>query len=176
MKFKPEEIKLNLISLRNSGKYHWEIAKIYGVSKQTIINYLNKLGEETALKSKYKTGWRRCYKCKQTKTIDNFYRLGNGKLNNRCISCTKTLSRKYLNTEKYKAYYRKGGRYYQQTKARSLVRDAVKKGILVKSTRCMINSNCNGRIEGHHYLGYAKENQLKVKWLCTKHHSTFDKE
>ena len=25
-------------------------------------------------------------------------------------------------------------------------------------------------IEAHHYLGYEKENWLKVKWLCIKHH------
>jgi len=26
------------------------------------------------------------------------------------------------------------------------------------------------KVQGHHYLGYAKENQLKVLWLCDSHH------
>ena len=27
------------------------------------------------------------------------------------------------------------------------------------------------KVEAHHYLGYDKENQLKVRWLCRKHHA-----
>ena len=31
---------------------------------------------------------------------------------------------------------------------------------------------CNGYIEAHHYLGYAKKDRLRVQWVCARHHRT----
>lgn len=44
---------------------------------------------------------------------------------------------------------------------------AVRKGLLVKDS-CLVCGE--KKVDGHHYLGYEKENWLKVKWLCHKHH------
>jgi len=35
---------------------------------------------------------------------------------------------------------------------------------------------CLGRIEAHHYLGYASEHRLDVQWLCVRHHRIADME
>src|SRR5437870_4357481 len=49
------------------------------------------------------------------------------------------------------------------------VHRTVKSGKLVRPTMC---SNCGivGKIEAHHYKGYAKENWLDVQWLCRRCH------
>lgn len=53
--------------------------------------------------------------------------------------------------------------------ARARLRYAVKLGIVQKPTTC---EKCNdSKIQGHHHKGYDKENELKVQWLCVKHHS-----
>ena len=52
--------------------------------------------------------------------------------------------------------------------ARRAVQTLVKRGLLVRFP-C---KECNSEIktEGHHYLGYAKENWLNIVWLCPRCH------
>jgi hypothetical protein len=51
--------------------------------------------------------------------------------------------------------------------AQGAVARAKRKGILVPEP-CEV---CGAkRVHGHHYLGYARENWLKVQWLCASHH------
>lgn len=58
-------------------------------------------------------------------------------------------------------------------KARVYVHRAVKCGLLVRPDRC---ADCGtvGRVEGHHFLGYAKEHWLDVRWLCRSCHRLAD--
>ncbi len=51
--------------------------------------------------------------------------------------------------------------------ARSLMNTAIVRGKL-KRMPCEVCGN--PETEGHHYLGYEKENALKVRWLCKPHH------
>lgn len=55
-------------------------------------------------------------------------------------------------------------------KANYSLRNAVNSGKIIKPNKCEVE-NCNEtKVYGHHYLGYEKENWLKVQWLCSKHH------
>lgn len=58
-------------------------------------------------------------------------------------------------------------KYPDKFKARRAITDAVRRGKLT-GLPCEVCGN--KRSEAHHYLGYAKENWLKVRWLCSLHH------
>ena len=59
--------------------------------------------------------------------------------------------------------------------------NAVRDRRLIKSNVCEKcgvkdhDDNRRNQIEAHHYLGYEKENWLKVKWLCVVCHKEEDK-
>lgn len=55
--------------------------------------------------------------------------------------------------------------------ARNVVYRAMKNGRLRRPTTCeLADGSCKGKIEAHHFLGYAQEHHLDVQWLCTRHH------
>lgn len=101
---------------------------------------------------------------------------------------------KYDRTEKGRAHYRKYRlksrerlrlNYYKIPinirRARRKILSAIRTGKIIRPEYC---ENCGredwgiGRsmVEAHHYLGYAKENWLKVKFLCIDCHKEEDKE
>lgn len=55
----------------------------------------------------------------------------------------------------------------EKTKARDLLRSAVRLGNIVKPEKCSICDNKKGRIEGHHE-DYSKP--FEVVWCCTSCH------
>lgn len=156
--------------LRKNGKTLVEIGRTFGVTRQRIQQILGNTGRLNV----YPLGYRRCYGCKKTLKIEDFYR---GKSVTRCIKCTKNSSREY-GLKKRDRYYKeckKGGKYYLKNKARNAVCLALKNGI-IKKGKCKIkNDECLGRIEAHHLFGYDKENWLKIEWYCARHHRWLDK-
>lgn len=90
--------------------------------------------------------------------------------------------KKYRDTEQYRQYSRT--RYYSLPKNKRMARYSVTNAIRDKKlTRpnycdeCGIKDWGKGRsmIEAHHYLGYDKENWLRVKWLCSNCHKLADR-
>ena len=66
-------------------------------------------------------------------------------------------------------------KYPIKFRARYLLRNAVKKGEIIKPVMCeQYNPHpeipCFGRLEAHHYLGYEGDHWKDVMWLCIKHH------
>lgn len=57
-------------------------------------------------------------------------------------------------------------------KARHFVHWKVKQGTIQK-TPCEVCGK--SKVEAHHYKGYARENWLVIKWLCSKHHRDAEK-
>lgn len=53
------------------------------------------------------------------------------------------------------------------------VESAVRSGKLYKRRSCQ-NCAVIGKVEAHHYKGYAPENWLEVQWLCAKCHRKAD--
>lgn len=58
-------------------------------------------------------------------------------------------------------------------RARTSVLNAVRRGKLIKKP-CQVCGD--PKVEAHHYLGYSKEHQLSVVFLCRAHHIIADKE
>ena len=73
--------------------------------------------------------------------------------------------------------YRQGPKYRanrekydtDQFRAWTAIRYATKSGKIVRPKRCEACGSTR-RIEAHHYLGYAKEHWLEVRWLCGECH------
>jgi hypothetical protein len=89
--------------------------------------------------------------------------------------------RRYQASEKGSAMHRKHSRRYrlanpEQYKAYLAVSRAVLEGSLVRGQCANEGPGCFGRIEGHHYLGYALEHWLDVQWLCVRHHNVVHEE
>jgi hypothetical protein len=63
-------------------------------------------------------------------------------------------------------------RYPERDKAREAVRRAVKKGTLTHQPCEVCGSTEN--VQAHHD-SYAKEDRLKINWLCKKHHDIADR-
>jgi hypothetical protein len=59
--------------------------------------------------------------------------------------------------------------YPEKHCARMAVREALRKGIMLRPSHC---SNCGKKrkVHGHHFLGYDKEHWLSVIWLCARCH------
>ena len=68
---------------------------------------------------------------------------------------------------RYSREYRK--KHRDKANARNAVQRALNNGSMERPSVC---SECfsNGIIETHHYLGYAKENWLNIKWICKDCH------
>lgn len=68
------------------------------------------------------------------------------------------------------------GSYYDvsiRTKSHQAVKMALKRGHLVRATKCELCGK-EGKTQGHHHKGYAEENWLEIQWLCVKCHTTVD--
>lgn len=91
-----------------------------------------------------------------------------------CKQCQAVRSKKKNTYTKKKKYYDRAKldpKMMEKYKARDAVQRAIKSG-LIQRTACTAQG-CDV-IEGtqaHHWLGYSKENWLKVLWLCSKHHA-----
>lgn len=81
--------------------------------------------------------------------------------------------------ENQAAIAKRGAVYYaanpEKVRAHTAVCTAVRNGQLVRPRICQ---RCGQEkpLDGHHYLGYAKEHQLDVQWLCRPCHSLVEKE
>lgn len=127
-----------------------------------------------------------CFKCRQTKSLSEFYKhpqMGDGHLN-KCKECTKNdASDNYSAKRKRYAEYEKErfqrpdrkqktleyqrnrrARNPQKYYAHSAVHNALSAGVLEKEP-CEICGN--QKVEAHHD-DYSKP--LDVRWLCRKHH------
>lgn len=134
---------------------------------------------------------KRCFKCRVTKHLGEFYRhpqMPDGHIN-KCKECTKGDVRKWQaanpermaeNDRRWKAANRDKVRrsdarmrakYPLKIKARRAVNYAVRSGKLIRPDTC---SSCGagGRIEGHH-PDYTKP--LEVVWVCTPCHAEIHK-
>lgn len=142
----------------------------------------------------YKT----CKTCNETKEVSDFYfRSDSQKYRNECKKCWDGTVKKYRKTdagresrrrealnyfqsEKGKATHNQCFNKYrlwypERIKVMSAVAWAIKKGELIRPTIC---AQCNkeGRIEAHHYKGYAWENRFDIQWLCPLCHRAADSE
>lgn len=86
-------------------------------------------------------------------------------------------SNKYSHTEKGKLLAKKSRKkYYLKYKdrilCRSILNNAIQKGLILKQSCIYPNGKCRGRIEAHHW-DYNKP--LDVVWFCSKHHVLADK-
>lgn len=67
-------------------------------------------------------------------------------------------------------------KYPEKWEARTKLREAVRKGEIIKPDKCEMDKivdsliYCHGKIEGHHTLGYTGEHWKDVLWLCQAHH------
>ena len=128
------------------------------------------------------TSVKTCFKCKQEKPVDHFYRhpkMADGRVN-KCKECNKEDVRqnRKKNIEYYREYDKKRGnrqdygyvlKYRQRNsekyKAHTLVRNAIRSGKLIKKD-C---EKC-GREDTHaHHEDYARP--LEVRWLCPPCHA-----
>jgi hypothetical protein len=160
-----------MILLRKQGKLLKEIGSRFHLSTERIRQLIGYIKPPP----KYPIGFKRCYQCKKTLPISNFYKSKSktSTTNNRCILCLKINSNKWMKLYQYK--YHVGGKYYLHSLARAALYNATKRNKIIKPSVCEINIDCSKRIEGHHYLGYDKSNYLNVRWLCSKHHKLADK-
>ena len=129
---------------------------------------------------------KRCFKCGEEKSLDNFYKhpmMKDGTVN-KCKECNKkdvaenyrANINHYINYEKerfkrperkkqIKEYQRKRRSLnYEKYKANNIISNAIRDGKLSKKP-CEICGDLNS--EAHHY-DYSKP--LDVKWLCRAHH------
>lgn len=133
---------------------------------------------------------RKCYICKQTKVLTDFSkdRTKNRGYSYRCRPCDS--NRPDRLSPELKAIYEKSehGRerrnqasktaykvHRHKWQARAKLRYAVMLGKIVKPDHCekvnLINPECNGKIQAHHYLGYEGVHWADVNWLCPAHHA-----
>lgn len=77
------------------------------------------------------------------------------------------------NTKKAVAISRKSQiKHLLRHKARNIIADRVRRGILEKGDCAYPNGKCRGRIEAHH-IDYNQP--LNITWFCNKHHKLADK-
>lgn len=72
-------------------------------------------------------------------------------------------SRREIDREYQKLYYAQQPK--EVKRARYRLAYAIKKGRIIKPAKCE-GCGAEGRVEGHHYKGYAEEFHLIVQWLC----------
>lgn len=104
-----------------------------------------------------------CRLCKNLKMLTDFH-LNHSKKDGRDSRCKKCVIGVYP-----KKAYPRNKRYDAdpiKRRAQQAVRDAVRKGRLVKPSSCEMCGDIvrAGRLEGHHANGY--EDKLSVEWLC----------
>lgn len=128
------------------------------------------------MKRKTKT----CRRCKTEKPIELFT-VESRKLDgrhSRCLECNKTQQRD--------AYKKEPRRFYENSrkwiinnpekqKAHKAIQRSIESGVIQKPKSCQGCGEEKVRLDAHHWMGYNKENQLNVKWLCRKCHKSADK-
>jgi len=126
--------------------------------------------------SEPKTG-KVCTVCKIHKPYSEFYARPsrpNHPYQSQCKKCHKKILQKYYRTDKF----RNCDKERDQNPERKMQRRAmlasfraVKAGILIRPEFCEY-PDCDVKepLDRHHYLGYEKEHQLDVAWLCPIHH------
>lgn len=167
-KFHSQEKKKEMIILRRKGLTLEKIGKLYNICRERVRQIIGNTGTLVL----YPDGYKRCYMCKKVLPTTHFYVMKNENNSHRCKACMKILSRKWSNIYHYK--YNKGGKYHKNSLARVAVANAIKNKQIIKPSVCLINNECSGRIEAHHYLGYEREHWLDIQWFCSKHHHMID--
>lgn len=86
----------------------------------------------------------------------------------------KEYKKKYFRSSKGKAAMSRSfinwlGKNPEKHQAHYAVHNAIRRGDLTKADLCETCST-GGTLHGHHYMGYNKEHQLTVKWLCPSCH------
>lgn len=86
----------------------------------------------------------------------------------------------------YREYHRKytNDQYHNdpvernKKEARAAINAGVRYGFLARPKECQhpgkYSPKCGGAIEAHHFMGYERENWLKVEWLCVMCHKAAD--
>ena len=116
-----------------------------------------------------------CTGCKEELPPDSFNKdaCKPDGLQTQCRECKRNAQRKdYLKkkdvyADRRRSAYKKAP---EKKSAHEAVRRAIKKGVLIRPKKCTQCGNSNMRIEAHHHLGYAREHQLDVVFLCTSCH------
>lgn len=116
-----------------------------------------------------------CTGCDEELPPDSFNKDAEKKdgLQTQCRNCKHKAQRKDYQKKKNvyadrrRAAYKKAP---EKKSAHEAVRRAIKKGVLTRPTSCTQCGNSKMRIEAHHHLGYAREHQLDVVFLCTSCH------
>lgn len=91
----------------------------------------------------------------------------------------KKMKKRHFQTERGKQVHIRQAYEYQKRHpekhaAKNIINNAIKRGTIIKPTTCsMANSDCKGRIEGHH-PDYSKP--LEVIWVCLFHHRHIHKQ
>ena len=86
----------------------------------------------------------------------------------------KKLYERHKNEGKAIEYSRRyAAKYPDKKKARAKVMVALRSKNITMPEACE-GCSINARLEAHHYLGYAKDHWLDIKWLCKKCHVEAD--
>lgn len=128
-----------------------------------------------------------CIWCKEDKGVSDFHKsIKRGTLQHKCKECMRKYHQKRYASKKehilsVASAYKKSDRgrvmealhisrfrekYPEKRKAETCVTNALRQGRLVKQ-HCEVCGDLN--VEAHH-ASYAKEDWLKIQWLCKKHH------
>lgn len=130
-------------------------------------------------------GQKECFKCKQTKSLNDFYlhpQMLDGRLN-KCKECTKSdTARRMVEKRDYVREYdhwrqtlpsrRKKKQEYHKLHCQRYPEKALARSLLASAIRCnrvkrLPCEICGEKAEGHHE-NYSKP--LEVRWLCFRHH------
>ncbi len=152
----------NIKAMRTANYTVVEIASAMGCSAYPIDLVL------TGFKkfSKYPEGFKKCYRCK--KVLDASWWYANTE---RCIPCVVARQADYNASHPEKvAEYLKLGK--EKRRCRSKTHRLIRNGQLHKGPCKQEDSECQGRIEAHHYAGYDRPDL--VEWYCAKHHRNID--
>lgn len=124
---------------------------------------------------------KKCTKCKQEKSIDEFGISIKGIEHSSyfCKTCNAKIQREY--------YRKHPDRRIQSTRkweknnklkksAHWAIDYAVQTKKIIKPTTCQVCHHNSSIIEAHHYMGYEKENRLNVLWVCRGCHKKIEKD
>ena len=158
-----------MAEMRDAGRTLQEIGDSYDLTRERVRQIIGNTGH--ILNTVYAKDERRCYRCKQTKKVDEFY---TDKCHV-CVACTKKRSLEVMKSQ-HAQDYQKGGKYYKAQLCRQNTNYMIKTGKLIKGD-CLVGKDngfvdCRGRIEAHHHKGY--DHPEEVEFYCVKHHKEID--
>jgi ribosomal protein S27AE len=128
-----------------------------------------------------------CTKCKDIKTLENFYKSARSKdgLSYKCKPCIVEYNRIYRSDEKIMEKNRQTKRTYRQAgrdnsmkkpsfhnKAHTMVERAIKRGDLIPPLNCQCCKVLSAGLLAHHD-DYGKP--LEVRWVCPRCHQEIHK-